>query len=183
MKKFYIYDENGKYFSVDGQQRFTLLSGKALFIYLKTPEGKKKHFDIEIDDNGDEIGVEIPPCEIKNHLVAKRHDQYLRDCEDESEITVVSFSAGMTDEGEELFGEETIADDEDVQAVVLKKMNLDTLRYALTQLNLEEKALINAMFLNEKTLSVREYAKELGIGVMTVCDRKNAILRKLKKFF
>ena len=59
MKKFYIVDKNGKYASADGKTRFNCLTGKALFDYLKTDEGSKKEFDIDFDDNGDEIGIEI----------------------------------------------------------------------------------------------------------------------------
>ena len=184
MKKFYIYDANGKYMSEDGQQRFSLLTGKALYDYLQTPEGKSKFFYTSLDDNGDEIGIEVPAHARAKFKAEKRREYYLKESKEQSGYTFVPLTAAENDEGEELSGEEIIADeDADVQKEVFKKMDLDTLRFALTQLNEDEMALISAMYLSEKPLTVREYAKELGIGVMTVCDRKNAILKKLKTFF
>ena len=183
MKKFYIYDANGKYLSEDGQQRFTLLSGKALFNFLKTPEGKQKHFEIAIDDNGDEIGVEVPPLMVEEFIVEENHKNYTNRTKEQSGYTIISLSAGKDEEGN-TFSEENVADeDADVQKEVLKKLELDTLRYALTQLNETERQLIFALFLSPKTLTLGEYAEILGVCVSTVYDRKKAALKKLKTFF
>ena len=61
-----------------------------------------------------------------------------------------------------------------------RKMEIEKLEEALFQLNDEEYNLIKALFFEQKTL--REYAKMLGIPFMTIQNRKNKILEKLKKF-
>ena len=73
------------------------------------------------------------------------------------------------------------ANAESVEDVVFRKLALDKLHTALLQLTKEERALIYALFFDEKTES--EVAKPLGVSQQAIHKRKNRILKKLKNFF
>ena len=59
--KFYIKDENGIFLSTDGKVKYTCLAGKELYDFLKTEDGKARSFHVDIDENGDKIGIEAEP--------------------------------------------------------------------------------------------------------------------------
>lgn len=72
------------------------------------------------------------------------------------------------------------ADDaEGVEDAVIRKDNLFRLRAALDQLSEEERALIHALFFDER--SERELEEMMGVHRMTIHNRKIRILQKLKK--
>ena len=68
---------------------------------------------------------------------------------------------------------------ESVEDVVLRKLTVDKLHAALLQLTKEERALIYALFYEEKT--EREYAEQLGLYRNAVHVRKIKTLKKLKE--
>ena len=57
--EFYIKDKQGTYLSEDNDIRYRKLEGKELYEFLQTDEGKKKNFHIEVDENGDKLGIEV----------------------------------------------------------------------------------------------------------------------------
>ena len=69
---------------------------------------------------------------------------------------------------------------ESVESVVLHKLEVDRLPTALSLLTPEERALIQALFFDERKES--ELAVELGISQPAVYKRKMKILKKLKIF-
>ena len=69
---------------------------------------------------------------------------------------------------------------ESVESVVLHKLEVDRLHTALSLLAPEERALIQALFFDERKES--ELAMELGISQPAVYKRKMKILKKLKIF-
>ena len=69
---------------------------------------------------------------------------------------------------------------ESVESVVLHKLEVDRLHTALSLLTPEERALIQALFFDERKES--ELAVELGISQPAVYKRKMKILKKLKIF-
>lgn len=71
------------------------------------------------------------------------------------------------------------ANAESVEDVVFRKLAVDKLHTALLQLTKEERALIYALFYEEKT--EREYAEQLGLYRNAVHVRKIKVLKKLKK--
>ena len=72
------------------------------------------------------------------------------------------------------------ADDaEGVEDAVIRKDDLCRLRAALDQLSEEERALIHALFFDER--SERELEEMMGVHRMTIHNRKIRILQKLKK--
>ena len=64
------------------------------------------------------------------------------------------------------------------RGVVLHKLEVDRLHTALSLLTPEERALIQALFFEEKT--ERQYADELGVYRNAVHVRKIKVLKKLK---
>lgn len=78
-------------------------------------------------------------------------------------------------------GAEMIADLDapSVEDIVLDRMRLEKLRLCLPKLTEEERALIYALFYEEKT--EREYAEILGISQKAVSKRLHKILGKLHK--
>ena len=69
--------------------------------------------------------------------------------------------------------------EESVENTVLHKLEVDKLHTALAMLSIEEQALIQALFFEEKT--ERQYAEELGVYRNAIHVRKTKILKKLKK--
>ena len=67
-----------------------------------------------------------------------------------------------------------------MESVVLHKLEEDRLHTALSLLTPEERALIQALFFDERKES--ELAVELGISQPAVYKRKMKILKKLKIF-
>ena len=65
-----------------------------------------------------------------------------------------------------------------MESVVLHKLEVDRLHTALSLLTPEERALIQALFFEEKT--ERQYADELGVFRNAVHVRKMKVLKKLK---
>ena len=80
----------------------------------------------------------------------------------------------LVDENAQQFSDEQ----ESVESVVLQKLEVDRLHTALSLLTPEERALIQALFFEEKT--ERQYADELGVYRNAVHVRKMKVLKKLK---
>ena len=80
----------------------------------------------------------------------------------------------LVDENAQQFSDEQ----ESVESVALHKLEVDRLHTALSLLAPEERALIQALFFDERKES--ELAMELGISQPAVYKRKTKILKKLK---
>lgn len=186
MAIFYIEHENGPYLSQDGKRRFIRLSGKRAYGYLKTAEGKRKRFmQTDVNEDGGEVFVEVPPSHIPQHRRDERHEQYICDCVEDSGRTAISFYAmenGKT--GHIGTGEDLVADpDINVEDEVLHEIDLEILRRALKTLADEELMIIHERYLAGKPKTEREIARILGVTQQAVDRRIARILRKLKKFF
>ncbi len=185
MKIYYMIDENGNYPSADGSTHFRRLSGRALYRYLNTPEGSSKVFNVDVDDNGDEIGFELPPEKVKEYLVEKRRKQYVQDCRREAGYVMVSLTADYSaKDGDLLSYEEVVADDsENIAAVLTHRADLDTLRHALSTLSADESELMYKLYLSADPMTEAEVAEVLGVSQQAIHKRKMAILKKIKSFF
>ena len=82
----------------------------------------------------------------------------------------------LVDENARQFSDEQ----ESVESMALHKLEVDRLHTALSLLTPEERALIQALFFDERKES--ELAVELGISQPAVYKRKMKILKKLKIF-
>lgn len=188
MAIYYYEDQNGKYRSYASARRFSRVSGKEAYTYLKSTEGKAKRFmkANDYEDGGDEVFVEIPAEYIKNYRQDERRKQYVNDIRENAGFTEISLYAmqGDGNPNDQLSGEELIADEAvDVVAEVMHKMDLETLRKALRSLSECEYQLIYDLFLKDKPMTERELAKAMKIPRMTLNSRKHAIFEKLKKYF
>ena len=81
-----------------------------------------------------------------------------------------------------VLGEELLVDRfaEDICEVVFKNIQIENLKECLKLLSNDELNLIIQLFYKEK--SQRQLSAESGIPLMTISDRKNRILKKLKKY-
>lgn len=183
--KFYIKDENGIFLSTDGKVRYTLLEGKELYDFLKTEDGKRRKFHVDIDDDGNKIGIEAELEQISALSEQHDRDKYRNKVKKKLNITVLSANAVVSIPGEddiELI--QTLVDEEvDVEADALHSLDLKILRSALKTLTEEEYKLIYALYLAQTPMTERQLSAETGIPQMTINCRKNRLLRKLKKYF
>lgn len=184
--KFYIKDDNGNILSMDGKTRYTLLEGKAAYDFLKTEDGKRRCFHVEIDENGDKLGIEASPeneSKVKEYEAEQRHARYLRDIEVECKITVVSANMLVSVAGEDdIEMIDTFADqDADTEGNAMKRIAIEALRSALGKLTPAEYDLIYHLYLKETPVTERQYAAKLNKPYMTIHNRKVAILKKLEK--
>ena len=110
------------------------------------------------------------------------HSYYLRTQEEEAEIDVVSLDAMKESE---YGGRETIADSKvNVAEEVERKILLEKMWDGVRQLTADEFYIINETILKEKTerKTLREIAEILNVSHTMVKKRRDAILKKLKKF-
>ncbi len=132
---------------------------------------KKKKF-IQLDD----ILLEVSKREYETIDPEEQRLKYIN--RTERNIKIISYDK-EDDNGTVL--KDVIPDSNyNLEFEIERKMEIEKLEEALFQLNDEEYNLIKALFFEQKTL--REYAKMLGIPFMTIQNRKNKILEKLKKF-
>lgn len=183
--KFYIKNENGIYLSTDGKTKYTCLEGTALYDFLKTEDGKRRTFHVDIDENGDKIGIEADPQMIRSCSEQRERDRYRYKQRARLNITLVSGNMMVSIPGEdniELI--DTIVDeDADVEEKAMHNFDLETMRKALKTLTREEFHLIYHLYLSSNPVTERKYAEIRGLHYMTVHNRKMAILKKLKNFF
>ena len=183
--KFYIKDENGIFLSTDGMTKYTCLEGKALYDFLKSEDGKSRSFHVDIDENGDKIGIEAEPRMITACSEQRERDRYRAKVKAKLNITIVSANTTVSIPGEddiELI--ETIVDEEtDVEADAMHNLDLETLRNALHTLTREEYRIIYLLYLAKVPMSEQEIAERLGISQQAISKRKKAIFAKLRNFF
>lgn len=169
----------------DNKDNWILMNIAEFAAFSKTPAAKGRYFaDVGGHENS-EIWyiVECPkPKAILWESELNRH-RYLKRMECESKYKTVSYNLLEVD-GEIVNSEDLIADpDCDVVAEVLLKLDIDTLHKALQSLTDDEYELIYQLYLSGTGNSEREYCRNNVFPQKTINDRKNSILRKLKKFF
>ena len=181
--KFYIKDENGIFLSIDGKTKYTCLEGQVLYDFLKTEDGKRRCFHVEIDEDGNKIGIEATHEFIKKEESEKNHAAYLERQKVESGLEVISANIIVRDNETDVELIETIADvSVNVEQEVLRAMDLKNLQKALEQLTKSEYDLIYHLFLAQQPLTERQYGVVRRLPQKTVNNRKMAILRKLKNY-
>lgn len=181
--KFYIKDENGIFLSIDGKTKYTCLKGQTLYDFLKTEDGKSRCFHVDIDEDGNKIGIEATPEFLKAEESEKNHAAYLERQKAESGLEVISANIIVRNNETEVELIETVADiTVNVELEALKAIDLQNLRRALSLLSKAEYDLIYYLFLVDEPLTERQYSAVRGLPQKTVNNRKKAILRKLKKY-
>lgn len=188
MAIYYYEDQNGKYSSHTDARRFSRVSGKEAYAYLKSAEGKTKRFmkSNDYEDGGEDVFVEIPAEYIRDYRQGERREQYVNDIREDAGFTEISLYAmqGDGNPNDLLSGEELIADESvDVVAEVMHKMELETLRKALRSLSESEYQLIYDLFLKDNPLTERDLSKIYKVSQPIIHKRKMQIFEKLRKFF
>ena len=188
MAIYYYEDQNGKYSSHTDARRFSRVSGKEAYAYLKSAEGKTRRFmkSNDYEDGGDDVFVEIPAEYIRDYRQGERREQYVNDIREDAGFTEISLYAmqGDGNPNDLLSGEELIADESvDVVAEVMHKVELETLRKALLSLSEDEYQLIYDLFLKDNPLTERDLSKKYKVSQPIIHKRKMQIFEKLRKFF
>lgn len=183
--EFYIKDKQGTYLSEDNDIRYRKLEGKELYEFLQTDEGKKKNFHIEVDENGDKLGIEVEENDRKNYESYNRRARYIYQNELESNIAIVSGNMLVSENGEagiELL--ETVIDlKSNVENEIIENMNHDILQKALQELRTKDYEVIYYLYLAPNPMTERQLATMQSVPLMTIHNRKIVALNRLKKFF
>ena len=81
MAIYYYEDQNGKYSSHADARRFSRVSGKEAYAYLKSAEGKTRRFmkSNDYEDGGEDVFVEIPAEYIRDYRQGERREQYVNE--------------------------------------------------------------------------------------------------------
>ena len=188
MAIYYYEDQNGKYSSHTDARRFSRVSGKEAYTYLKSAEGKAKRFmkANDYEDGGEDVFVEIPAEFIRDYRQGERREQYVNDIREDAGFTEISLYAmqGDGNPNDLLSGEELIADESvDVVAEVMHKMELETLRKALLSLSEDEHQLIYDLFLKDNPLTERDLSKKYKVSQPIIHKKKCRFLRNSESFF
>lgn len=184
MKIFYIEDQNGKYASEDGSRRFTRLEGTAAYEFLRSPLGQGRRFMklANIDSDEDEINIEVNSNVMKSFRMYERREQYVTDVANTWGYEVLSLDYEETADGEML--SEVVADEDvNVEKEAFLQIDLETLRKALDTLTEEEYALIYALYLQDKPMTLQQYSLQIGVHFTTIDYRRKCIFKKIKSFF
>ena len=154
--------------------------------FMNTPAGKrrKENFgQLDAIDEGDVIYI----VECENKLAKqlrkdKNNSDYLRAFE--KNITFLSLDAPENVEDDDRgYIDLLFLSEEDIVHDVLRKMDLDTLRHAISTLDESEKDLIQNLFFSPTPLSEAEYGKLINKSQQIIHHRKKRIFEKIKKFF
>jgi len=160
------------------------ITGSDFYNLVRSLEGKGRFF-VKIgavnEDEGDaSIVMESTKTEYVKWRKEKDHSDYLREQQRLSGYQVVSYNAMDTEylSGEELLEDASI----DIQADYIKSVERKTLKQALSLLTEDEYRLVDYFYLSGSKGTVRQYSAMTGIPVMTVQNRKTAVLKKLRNF-
>lgn len=95
MAIYYYEDQNGKYSSHTDARRFSRVSGKEAYAYLKSAEGKTRRFmkSNDYEDGGEDVFIEIPAKFIRDYRQGERREQYVNDIREDAGCTEISLYA------------------------------------------------------------------------------------------
>ena len=166
----------------EGKKEWIELKGEDFYKFIKSPEAKDRYFTkfpSLLEDGKDKtIIIESTKEEYEDWSKKERHKRYLRNCE--VGFSTISYNALESDDdsnSEELLRDES----KDVPTEVEMIMNFNNLTEALSILSVDERWLIDELYLCDITKSECELSRQSGIPQKTINNRKIAILKKIKK--
>ena len=107
------------------------MEGQALYQFLKSDQGKARRFDVEINDDGDRIGVEIAPEWRKRIRAERNHLEYLDQQKAASDIEFISYNLLVRANETEVEMIQTIADESvEVEAEAMKSIEMSMLDHS-----------------------------------------------------
>ena len=134
----------------------------------------KKKFYIRVGNQVEQVTEEV----YREYFKMDRRERYL----EERDLVHGRFLYSQLDNVyEDVLGEEMIVDSlaEDLCDVIVSKIMIEKLKECLSLLSEEDLKLMIQLFYEEK--SQRQLSVESGVPVMTISDRKNRVLKKIKK--
>ena len=119
--------------------------------------------------------VEVSEQIYKVYWLGKEHEKYLEQMDKKNHLL---FFSSLDHDGH--YVDNIVDESVDVAKIVETQMMIETLRYAISKLNDEERDIIERLYFNDETL--RSVAKLKSITHPALMKRRNKILEKLKKF-
>ena len=183
MSIYYVQSQYGQYRSGNKSRSFDRLEGAKAHEYLRVHKGLSFITTVTNDPDGEAVFIEVPDKFRKEVISEKNHRHYVKAAIKGSNIEAVSFQQ-LFSEKEELTYEDIIASPfANVEDIVIRKIDRETLRLALCTLSSYELMIVDALFLSDSPISERELSRRLGVPQKTLNNRKKRILKKLRSFF
>ena len=131
----------------------------------------KKEFYLYVNGQKVKVSEEI----YKVYWREREHEKYLEQVDRKNHLL---FFSSLDHDGHHV---DNIVDESvDVAKIVETQMMIESLRYAISKLNDEERDIIERLYFNDETL--RSVARLKSITHPALIKRRNKILEKLKKF-
>ena len=148
------------------------------FFFLKNSQSKemedfkmKKEFYLYVNGQKVKVSEEI----YKVYWREREHEKYLEQVDRKNHLL---FFSSLDHDGH--YVDNIVDESVDVAKIVETQMMIESLRYAISKLNDEERDIIERLYFNDETL--RSVAKLKSITHPALMKRRNKILEKLKKF-
>jgi len=157
------------------------ISGQEFLALVRSESGTNRRF-VKLDaTNGDgsdsAIVMEATEIEYQEWKREKNHRDYLNSY---AKGTTTILYNDWDNEEEDVYGEELLADSYNLEEEFFKSHDLASLKTALSLLSDEERQTVECLYLSEKPMAERDYAKFLGISNGAAHYKKVAVLGKLK---
>ena len=182
-KKYFVRNTQA---DVHNENKWIEMNGVQFYEFVTSSDADGRYFikmpSLSEDGSDDFIIIEADKDEYIKWRKETRRKRHLREYGTEhKDYTIVSYHAIISDS--ECYGEELLTDDRiNVESKVEQIMTCEKLTNALMTLSAEERWLMDELYLSDIQKSVHQLSKEFGIPRMTINDRKNRVLEKLKKF-
>ena len=131
----------------------------------------KKEFYLYVNGQKVKVSEEI----YKGYWREREHEKYLEQVDRKNHLL---FFSSLDHDGH--YVDNIVDESVDVAKIVETQMMIESLRYAISKLNDEERDIIERLYFNDETL--RSVAKLKSITHPALMKRRNKILEKLKKF-
>lgn len=131
----------------------------------------KKEFYLYVNGQKVKVSEEI----YKVYWREREHEKYLEQVDRKNHLL---FFSSLDHDGH--YVDNIVDESVDVAKIVETHMMIESLRYAISKLNDEERDIIERLYFNDETL--RSVAKLKSITHPALMKRRNKILEKLKKF-
>ncbi len=131
----------------------------------------KKEYYLYVNGQKVKVSEEI----YKVYWREREHEKYLEQVDRKNHLL---FFSSLDHDGH--YVDNIVDESVDVAKIVETQMMIESLRYAISKLNDEERDIIERLYFNDETL--RSVAKLKSITHPALMKRRNKILEKLKKF-
>jgi len=156
--------------------------------FIHTPEGHERRYNFGRLDACSEddaiIYIECGAETAKKWKTESNRREYVQNLRKSCGVTICSYSSMASEDSpfETYSGEQYLEDTNyNLEEIVMRNLDIERMHLALSQLADEERKLIESLFLSDNTLTVEQYAANVGRDKSVISRKKDRILRKLKK--